>query len=106
LIVSLRRRLCWIVLTGEFDLAAKPALEDALRDLDPAGLERVIVDIREVTFFDTTGLNMATRLDRWGLDHGIPVSFTRGAPAVANALEAAGLALALTFTDDKPARAG
>jgi anti-sigma regulatory factor (Ser/Thr protein kinase)/anti-anti-sigma regulatory factor len=88
-----------IVLKGEFDLAAKPALEGVLRDLDPAGLERVVVDIREVTFFDTTGLNMATRLDRWGLDHGLPVSFTRGGPAVANALEAAGLALALTFTD-------
>ena len=65
----------------------------------PTGLERVIVDIREVTFFDTTGLNLATRLDGWGRDHGIPVMFTRGAPAVANALEAAGLALALTFTD-------
>ena len=88
-----------IVLKGEFDLAAKPALEDILRDLEPAGLERVVVDIREVTFFDTTGLNMANQLDRWGRDHGIPMTFTRGVPAVANALEAAGLAITLTFSD-------
>ena len=88
-----------IVLKGEFDLAAKPALDDILRDLDPAGLERVVVDIREVTFFDTTGLNMAYRLDSWGRDHGIPVTFTRALPAVTNALDASGLAITLTFSD-------
>jgi anti-anti-sigma regulatory factor len=41
-----------ILLQGEFDLAARPALEELLLGLDPARRERVVVDIREVTFFD------------------------------------------------------
>jgi anti-sigma B factor antagonist len=88
-----------IVLRGEFDLAARPALEQILLGLDPARLERVVVDIRQVTFFDTTGLNIAHRFDSWGRDHAIPVLFTRAVPAVAKALRASGLAGTLTFSD-------
>ena len=48
----------------DIDLAARPSLERLFLSLDPTRLERVIVDIRQVTFFDSTGLNMAHRLDR------------------------------------------
>ena len=88
-----------IVLRGEFDVVARPALEQLFRGLDPADVEHVLVDIREVTFFDTTGLNMAYRLDRWGREHGVPVLFTRAIPAVTRGLQAAGLTLSLTFSD-------
>jgi anti-anti-sigma factor len=88
-----------ILLRGEFDLAARPALEQLFLGLDPTRLERVIVDIRQVTFFDTTGLNMAHRLDRWGRDHHVTVLFTRAIPAVTRGLRAAGLTLSLTFSD-------
>jgi anti-anti-sigma factor len=88
-----------IVLRGEYDLTARPALEKLFESLDPEALERVVVDIREVTFFDTTGLNMAYRLDRWGRDHGVPVLFTRATPEVTRGLTAAGLTHSLTFTD-------
>jgi anti-anti-sigma regulatory factor len=84
---------------SEFDLAARPALEELLLGLDPARRERVVVDIREVTFFDTTGLNIAQRFDGWGREHAIPVRFTRSVPAVANALRVSGLASTLTFSD-------
>ena len=88
-----------ILLRGEFDLDARAALEELFLGLDPTGLERVLVDIREVTFFDTTGLNMAYRLDRWGRDHGVVVLFTRAIPEVTRGLRAAGLTLSLTFSD-------
>jgi anti-anti-sigma factor len=88
-----------IVLRGEYDLTARLALEALFQSLDPAGLTRVVVDIREVTFFDTTGLNMAYRLDRWGRDHGVPVLFTRAIPEVTRGLIAAGLTHSLTFSD-------
>ena len=88
-----------ILLRGEFDLAARPALEQLFLGLDPTSLERVIVDIRQVTFFDTTGLNMAHRLDRWGRDHRVVVLFTRAIPEVTRGLRAAGLTLSLTFSD-------
>ena len=88
-----------IVLRGEIDVVARPELEQVIRGLDPVGLERVTVDIREATFLDSTGLNMAHRLDRWGRDHGVVVVFTRAIPKVTRALRAAGLTLSLTFSD-------
>jgi anti-anti-sigma regulatory factor len=78
---------------------ARSELEQVYRGLDPAELERVTVDIREVTFFDTTGLNLAHRLDRWGKEHGVAVLFTRAIPEVTRGLRAAGLTLTLTFSD-------
>jgi len=81
------------------DLAARPPLERLFLSLDPTRLERVIVDIRQVTFFDSTGLNIAHRLDRWGREHGVAVLFTRAIPEVTRGLLAAGLTLSLTFSD-------
>lgn len=89
-----------IVLRGEFDVLARPALEQVVSGLDPAGLERVTVDIRRVTFFDTTGLNLAHRLARWGREHGVAVLFTRALPAVTRGLLAAGLMHTVTFSDE------
>ena len=89
-----------IVLRGEIDLAAAPELERLFTELERSRPDRVVVDLREVTFFDTTGLRLAHRLDRWGRDHSVPVVFTRGIPGVMLALRSAGLALRLRFTDD------
>lgn len=88
-----------ILLRGDFDLESRPELERVLLGLDPAGLERVVIDLRQVTFFDSTGLNMAFRLDVWGRDNGIPILFTRAAPNVMRGLVAAGLAHTVTFSD-------
>jgi anti-anti-sigma factor len=89
-----------IVLRGDIDLSARPELERLFAELDRSPPERVVVDLREVTFFDTTGLHIAHRLDRWGSDNGVPVVFTPGSPPVMRALRAAGLSLRLEFTDD------
>jgi anti-anti-sigma factor len=45
-----------VSLTGELDLASSPLLEQALHDLEQAGCKRVVVDLREVYFMDSTGL--------------------------------------------------
>jgi anti-anti-sigma factor len=88
-----------IVLRGDVDLSARPELERLFAELDRSRPERVVVDLREVTFFDTTGLQIAHRLDRWGHEHGVTVVFTPGSPPVMRALRASGLALRLTFSD-------
>ena len=89
-----------IVLRGDIDLSARPELERLFAELDRSPPERVVVDLREVTFFDTTGLHIAHRLDRWGRDNGVPVVFTPGSPPVMRALRATGLSLRLEFSDD------
>jgi anti-anti-sigma factor len=89
-----------IVLRGDIDLSARPEVERLVAELDRSHPERVVVDLREVTFFDTTGLHIAHRLDRWGRDNGAPVVFTPGSEPVMRAFRAAGLALRLEFSDD------
>lgn len=89
-----------IVLRGDIDLSARPEVDRLVAELDRSPPERVVVDLREVTFFDTTGLHIAHRLDRWGRDNGAPVVFTPGSEPVMRALRAAGLALRLEFSDD------
>jgi anti-anti-sigma factor len=88
-----------LVLRGDIDLTARPELDRLLADLDPAHLDRLVVDLREVTFFDSTGLHMADRLHRWGRDHDVAVVFTRGIRPVMLVLQAAGLAQRLAFSD-------
>ena len=88
-----------VALEGDIDLAARPELDQLLATLDPAHLDRVVIDLRDVTFLDSTGLHMAQRFDRWGRDNDVTVVFTRGIPAVMMALRAAGLADRLTFSD-------
>jgi anti-anti-sigma factor len=89
-----------IVLRGDIDLSARPEVERLVAELDRSPPDRVVVDLREVTFFDTTGLHIAHRVDRWGRDNGVPVVFTRGSEPVMRALRAAGLSLRLRFSDD------
>ena len=89
-----------IVLRGDIDLRARPEVERLVAELDRSPPERVVVDLREVTFFDTTGLHIAHRLDRWGRDNGKPVVFTPASEPVMRALRAAGLSLRLEFSDD------
>ena len=88
-----------LVLRGDIDLTARPELDRLLADLDPAHLDRLVIDLREVTFFDSTGLHMAERLHRWGRDHDVAVVFTRGIRPVMLVLQAAGLAQRLAFSD-------
>jgi anti-sigma B factor antagonist len=88
-----------VLLRGDIDLSARPELDQLLAELDPSHVDRLVIDLREVTFFDSTGLHIAQGFDRWGSDNDVTVIFTRGIPAVMLALRAAGLEHRLTFSD-------
>jgi anti-anti-sigma factor len=88
-----------VLLRGDIDLSARPELDRLLADLDPSQLDRLVVDLRDVTFLDSTGLHLAQLFDRWGRTNHVTVVFTRGTPAVMLALRAAGLVYRLTFSD-------
>ena len=47
---------CLVVVACELDLASAPALDDAMRRLDP-GCEVVTLDLRALTFMDVAGLH-------------------------------------------------
>jgi len=47
---------------GELDIASTPDFERAVEDALCAGIERVVIDLREVTFIDSSGINALLRL--------------------------------------------
>jgi anti-sigma B factor antagonist len=47
-----------ITAQGEIDLAGAPRLREALSDVLAAGCSRIVMDLRKVTFIDSTGLGV------------------------------------------------
>ena len=83
-----------IALVGEFDLAATAQVEPILRK---SGTERRVLDLRDVTFMDSSGLrlilsaNAAARREGWALQ------IVPGPPAVQRVFEICGVRDELPF---------
>lgn len=45
-----------LTVTGELDIATVPVVRDRLAGLTEAGARRLVVDLRDVSFMDSTGL--------------------------------------------------
>jgi anti-sigma B factor antagonist len=46
-----------LILRGELDMASAPALEGMLQELCEEGAQELLVDLSELTFMDSAGLN-------------------------------------------------
>jgi anti-sigma B factor antagonist len=92
-------RLC-----GEFDLAASEAVETALLPLE-ARFPMVILDLRQVTFLDSTGLRAIVSADARSRGDGFELKIVRGSEEVQKLLYLAGLdkILPLIDADELPA---
>jgi len=47
-----------IIPTGEFDMSTADKLDDAVRAAEATDAKRIIIDLTEVTFMDSTGLKV------------------------------------------------
>ena len=93
----------YLVLVGEFDLSCsdrfKAALEKALAD-SPVHL---VLDLRSVTFIDSTGLAMVLKADSASRDAGALLHVVRSPTAIVAAVfEAGGLDKILPLSDEPP----
>jgi anti-anti-sigma factor len=52
-----------IVVRGELDLSTGPRVEEEVRHVEAVKPDRLILDLREVTFFDSTGLQLVLDAD-------------------------------------------
>ena len=81
-----------IVLTGELDLVGAPRLEETLRTFLYTGFGRVVIDLRRLSFIDSTGLHLLLRYAEAARRADVRFGLIPGPPAVQRIFE-------LTATD-------
>jgi anti-anti-sigma factor len=84
---------------GEVDLATVPDLEAPLVEVLSSGFTQIVVDLRAVTFMDSTGLHLLTSVWRRARDAGVALSFDVDPQGpVQRVLELTGLAALLPLS--------
>ena len=87
-------------MSGEFDLGATPEFERVVSELTGEGLRAVEIDLRRVTFIDSTGLRMLVDVERVARERELPLRIVRGGRAVERLLQLTGLDQVLPLVDE------
>jgi anti-anti-sigma factor len=83
-----------IVLAGELDLASAAQVEPLLHD---GGAERRLLDLRELTFMDSSGLRLILSAHAAARREGVALQIVPGPPAVQRVFEICGVGDELRF---------
>ena len=95
-------RATHIVPCGELDIATTPELEQALADAAADGVAEVVLDLRHLTFMDSTGLRALAQANTRADASGITLSIVRGPRQIDRVLEISGLGTLLPLVDAPP----
>ena len=71
-----------VVPSGEMDLASVDGLDREVRDLRRAGFDQVTIDLRDVTFIDSTGLRVLLSLRNDAARDGHHLALVPAVPSV------------------------
>ena len=88
-----------LVLRGEVDLASAPELEHELRAAEQARPDRLVIDLRGVSFMDCVGLAVLIQAQQSAHQAGHLLAVRRGPRQVQRLFELAGLADRFEFLD-------
>jgi len=89
-----------LLLSGEFDASCVLRFERLVRAAMDDPMPFLVIDLREVTFIDSTGLALLLRTEGASRQDGFELQIVRSqAPAVRSALEASGLERVLPFVE-------
>ena len=67
-----------IALSGELDISTAPQLEDDLRRIEAERPEYIVIDLRDLTFMDSTGLRLLIMADARAREEGRRLAIGRG----------------------------
>jgi anti-sigma B factor antagonist len=70
-----RNEVVRLALRGELDLATAPELDEHLMHLEQDGTRTVLLDLRDLTFVDSTGLHTFLAAQRRSEDNGHRLAF-------------------------------
>ncbi len=87
---------------GELDIATTPELEQALTDATTNGAGDIVLDLRELTFMDSTGLRALAQANTRADDAGVRLAIVRGPRQIERVLEISGLGELLPLIDAPP----
>ena len=88
-----------IVPCGELDIATTPELEQVLREATADGVTEIVLDLRELTFMDSTGLRALAQANWRAEECGVTLAIIRGSPQIERVLEISGLGTLLPLVD-------
>lgn len=88
-------------LYGELDIAAATDLEAALEEVEHDRPERILLDLRGLTFLDSTGLRTLLAADTRAREAGRRLTILQGPDAVRRVFEITGLEERLELVDDE-----
>jgi anti-sigma B factor antagonist len=81
---------------GEVDIATVDQVRSSLEELEVAGFKQIVLDLRQVTFLDSTGLRLVLAEVR---KEGIDFAVIRGPDAVHRVFEITGLLDVIPFVE-------
>ena len=81
----------WVRPIGELDLDTAPRLEEELGAARAAGAGRVVLDMRRLTFMDSTGLRLIIRWDNAAKEEGFDFAIVPGPEVVQRVFRLTGM---------------
>jgi anti-anti-sigma factor len=100
--VDPQRDLVRVCPHGELDLSTAELLRDRFTELTSAGFSELLLDLRELTFLDSTGLRLVLELQRWAEADGWELAVIDGRPEVARIFDLTGVRALVPFVDGDP----
>ncbi|MBD0330818.1 MAG: STAS domain-containing protein [Thermoleophilia bacterium] len=92
-----------VELQGELDLGTAEQLEDELGRVEAEGPELLVLDLRSLSFLDSTGLRVVASADARARDQGRRMVIVQGPPAVRRVFELTRLDEHLDVVEDPAA---
>jgi anti-anti-sigma factor len=77
---------------GEIDLSTVDAVDDQLQQLLGDGARNLVLDLRQVTFMDSSGLRLVLCWNERADEQGIAFTVIQGPPEIARVFELGGVA--------------
>ncbi len=87
-----RRDELWLEPAGELDLESATVLRAVLGEYLDAGFPRLVLDLRAVTFMDSSGLHLLLEAQRDARARGVELSVRPGPPSVQRVFDVTGTA--------------
>ncbi len=84
---------------GELDIATAPEFEQAIAEVTRAGTAELVLDLRALTFMDSTGLRMLVQTNAQATEHGFELSIWRGSRQIDKLFAVSGLEDHLPLAD-------